>query len=384
MYLLPLKVNLLKNITLEVPGAWSKESCRSLKTVVGDAMNSKGLIKGKLHQVESLPWPLLELKSEAVHINEEVDQDFSSCCTSPAHGRHQQRPLVGELPSLSPPERTETPVIEGVKEVSKLVILSSTGEEKISSGSKLPSITDKLDEVLGLVEQINSAALQRIREGEGGHRIALAALQNCLASLELGADAGCSTQITNRRDTDSINYNGLGPLEADVVPVLPPRFEKQERESPLKAGACAVEDNRLMEDEKAKSGVEVTPCMLHSGKGENKVTVHLLRLEQGGESWCSSKEVANLLPHWGGRDLVNKMLKVKRIEMVERLIKKQEQPRVFATLAEWGVRGANIGEEELVMYKLEDLPIIMKAFRVVGLKEVLSDLDDVMKGVERM
>ena len=168
------------------------------------------------------------------------------------------------------------------------------------------------------------------------------------------------------------------------MPVLPPRVEKQERESLLKAGACAVKDTRLVEDDKAESGVEVTPCILHSGEGENKVTVHLLRLEQGGESWCSSKEVANLLPHWGGRDLVNKMLKVKRIEMVERLIKKQEQPRVFATLAEWGVRGANIGEEELVMYKLEDLHIIMKAFRVVGLKEILADLDGVMKGGERM
>ena len=92
--------------------------------------------------------------------------------------------------------------------------------------------------------------------------------------------------------------------------------------------------------------------------------------------------MANLLPHWGGRDLVNKMLKVKRIEMVERVVKKQEYPHVFSTLAEWGVRGVNVGEEELVMYRLEDLNIIMKAFRVVGLKEVLADLDSVMKGEE--
>ena len=89
--------------------------------------------------------------------------------------------------------------------------------------------------------------------------------------------------------------------------------------------------------------------------------------------------MANLLPHWGGRDLVNKMLKVKRIEMVERVVKKQEHPHFFSTLAEWGVRGVNVGEEELVMYRLEDLPIIMKAFRVAGLKGVLADLDDVMK-----
>ena len=37
-------------------------------------------------------------------------------------------------------------------------------------------------------------------------------------------------------------------------------------------------------------------------------------LEQGGKRWCFSKEVANLLPHWGGKDLVNRMLKVKTEE----------------------------------------------------------------------
>ena len=63
------------------------------------------------------------------------------------------------------------------------------------------------------------------------------------------------------------------------------------------------------------------------------MTVHLLQLEQGGERWCSSREVANFLFHWGGKDLVNKMLKVKRNEMVERLIKEQEQPK-DAALAE--------------------------------------------------
>ena len=52
-------------------------------------------------------------------------------------------------------------------------------------------------------------------------------------------------------------------------------------------------------------------CRRLRSEGENKVMVHLLRLEQGGKRWCSSKEVANLLPHWGGKDLVNIMLKVK-------------------------------------------------------------------------
>ena len=63
------------------------------------------------------------------------------------------------------------------------------------------------------------------------------------------------------------------------------------------------------------------------------MTVHLLQLEQGGERWCTSREVANLLFHCSGKDLVNKMLKVKRNEMVERLIKEQEQPK-DAALAE--------------------------------------------------
>ena len=55
-------------------------------------------------------------------------------------------------------------------------------------------------------------------------------------------------------------------------------------------------------------------CRRLRSEGENKVMVHLLRLEQGGKRWCFSKEVANLLPHWGGKDLVNRMLKVKTEE----------------------------------------------------------------------
>ena len=184
-------------------------------------MNRKGSLEGKLHQVESLPWPLLDLKSEVVHINalftEKVDQGLSSssllniCHTSPAERRNNRRCLVGNLPSLSPLERTRTPVVEGVKEVSKLVTL----EEQVSSRSNLLSEVDIRDKVLGLMEQIKRAALQKIRgEGEEGKRIALAALQNCLASLGLEADVAPSPQIiSNRRDTDSTKYSGLGPLE---------------------------------------------------------------------------------------------------------------------------------------------------------------------------
>ena len=104
-----------------------------------------------------------------------------------------------------------------------------------------------------------------------------------------------------------------------------PRSEKQERETPLKA-ALAPAQGRTMGLWKMTRPI-VTPSTLHSRVGENKVTLHLLQLEQGGERWCSSREVANLLFHWGGKDLVNKMLKVKRNEMVERLIKEQEQPK---------------------------------------------------------
>ena len=86
-----------------------------------------------------------------------------------------------------------------------------------------------------------------------------------------------------------------------------------------------------------------------------------------------------MLPHWGGRDLVNKMLKTRRIEMVEKVIRMQEHPEVFATLAKWGVRGVNTGEQGLVLYRLEDVPVIMKAFRMAGLKEVLADLNDLIE-----
>ena len=315
MYLLPLKVSNLLQTTLfyfEIPGVWSKETCRRLKKLVRDAMDIKGSIQGQLHQVESLPWPLLDLQSEIGHINaeltEKVDPDLSSfslldsCHTSPPDSRNKQ-----------------TPKVEGVKEVAKLVALSKNiGEVKVASGSNLPSVADKLDEMLGLVEQIKSSAWQRIRgEGEGGYRVALAALQQCLASLELVRETACSSQLdnvvhvtTNRRDTDSTKCNGgWHPSEVKVVPVMSPQLVKPEREfgNPLvKAGAylaCTVKNNRLTENDarkedaraKANSEVKVTPCKLHSGEREEKVTVHLLQLEDGGERWCSNCFFACLL-----------------------------------------------------------------------------------------
>ena len=342
-------------------GVWSKETCRRLKTLVQDAMDYKGgSIQGKLVQVGSLSWPLLDLKAtdyryQVVHINavleERGDQDLSSSSLT-------------NLSNVTDGNSNKGPAVEGVTEVSKFVTSTnagSRGRKDAAPRSNLSPLTGELDKMLGLVEQIKQTAWQRLREGERGHRLAVAVLQHCLSSLELPQESAALTEVTTWKDADS---GGWVPVEANMAPLV---LQERQVSKPPKP-------------ERAKTDVEVTHCNLKSGERDEKVKIHLLRFEPGGERWCSSKELSYLLPHWGGRDLVNKMLKVKRIEMVEKLIKKQEQPKVFATLAEWGVRGVNIGEEELVFYRLQDLPVIMKAFRLNGLKEVLVELENIIKG----
>ena len=343
-------------------GVWSKETCRRLKTLVQDAMDYKGgSFQGKLVQVGSLSWPLLDLKAtdyryQVVHINavleERGDQDLSSSSLT-------------NLSNVTEGNSNKGPAVEGVTEVSKFVTSTnagSRGKKDAAPRSNLSPLTGELDKMLRLVEQIKQTAWQRIREGERGHRLAVAVLQHCLSSLELPQESAALREDTTWKDADS---GGWDPVDLAVA-VAPLVLQERQVSKP--------------NPESAKTDVEVTHCNLKSGERDEKVKIHLLRFEPGGERWCSSKELSNLLPHWGGRDLVNKMLKVKRIEMVEKLIKKQEQPKVFATLAEWGVRGVNIGEEELVFYRLQDLPVIMKAFRLNGLKEVLVELENIIKG----
>ena len=187
------------------------------------------------------------------------------------------------------------------------------------------------------------------------------ALQRCLSSLDIAPD-----RLFVSLDSES-SKSCPGSSKSRPVPEVNGSQSKSMRFSQnLTSTGC--------------DALEVTQCRLPLGEQEERVTVHLVRLEQGGERWCSSGEVANLLPHWGGRDLVNKMLKTRRIEMVEKVIRRQEHPEIFATLAKWGVRGVNIREQELVLYRLEDVPFIMKAFRMAGLKEILTDLNDLIKG----
>jgi len=130
-------------------------------------------------------------------------------------------------------------------------------------------------------------------------------------------------------------------------------------------------------EEVPEEEVEVVPFNVETG-GEVE-TVHVVRLAGGGR-WCTAGEVATLLPAWGGRDLVRKMLRVKRIQMEEVTLQRREKPRLFAEMARCGVRGTSAGEEEVALYRVEDLPTIMKAFRAAGLSELLQALQGVVAG----
>ena len=117
-------------------------------------------------------------------------------------------------------------------------------------------------------------------------------------------------------------------------------------------------------DQEVGTGVTVVEHRLDTGEEED--TLHTLQLAGEEQRWCSGREVAILLPTWGGRDLLARMLKVKRVLLQERLLTRRGQEEMFRTLAKAGVRGTCESEEELLLYRLEDLPVILKLFRVPG------------------
>ena len=351
--------------------------CRKLKSMVQDAMAIKGsCIQGRLHQTESLPWPLLELKlktskGEVVHINEILSREFdknTSFASSPKEG---DPPNLLDLPNKQQDngrrQGGDVSLCAGPGSAAD----ESHGERTVSAQVienfliKDSYINDKVIELMG---QIRDKVVQRIGEGDTGQTLAVEALQQCLTSLDIAPDrlfVSLDSGSSTSRPVPGVNGSSSRSM----------RFSQN-----IRLNDHNLNEMGFVEYEESKNyALEVTQCRLPLGEQEERVTVHLVRLEQGGERWCSSGEVANLLPHWGGRDLVNKMLKTRRIEMVEKVIRRQEHPEIFATLAKWGVRGVNIGEQELVLYRLEDVAVIMKAFRMAGLKEVLADLDDLIE-----
>ena len=346
--------------------------CRKLKSMVQDAMAIKGsCIQGRLHQTASLPWPLLELKlktskGEVVHVNEILSREFDKDTSFPSSPKEGVPLNMLDLPNNQQDNRRrqggDAPLFNG------RAAEESHGERTYSVQVDENFLTKEIytsDKIKELMGQIRDKVVQRISEGDTGQRLAVEALQRCLASLDIAPDRQFVSMDSKSRPVPEVNGSQSKSM----------RFSQNLTSTGYNLNEMGFRES----EESTNDALEVTQCRLPLGEREERVTVHLVRLEQGGERWCSSGEVANLLPHWGGRDLVDKMLKTRRIEMVEKVIRMQEHPEVFATLAKWGVRGVNIGEQELVLYRLEDVPVIMKAFRMAGLKEVLADLNDLIE-----
>ena len=348
--------------------------CRKLKSMVQDVMAVKGsCIQGRLHQTASLPWPLLELKlkaseGEVVHVNEILSREFDKDTSFPSSPKEGDPLNLLDLPNNQQDN--------GRRQDGDVSLFTggaadeSHGESNVSAQIEENFLIKDLytSKVIELMGQIRDKVVQRIGEGDTGQRLAVEALQRCLASLDIAPDrpfVSLDSGSSKSRPMPEVNGSQSKSM----------RFSQNLTSTGHNLNEMGFGES----EESTNDALEVTQCRLPLGEQEERVTVHLVRLEQGAERWCSSGEVANLLPHWGGRDLVNKMLKTRRIEMVEKVIRRQKHPEIFASLAKWGVRGVKIGEQELVMYRLEDVPVIMKAFRMAGLKEVLADLDDLIE-----
>ena len=132
-----------------------------------------------------------------------------------------------------------------------------------------------------------------------------------------------------------------------------------------------VEDVGKVKDIEKDFKVKVTPHRVEVG--EEEVVVHTVALPGEGV-WCSGVEVGALVPGWRGKDLLRKMLNVKKVKVKEKVVKAETDGEAMAAMAEWGVRGAAEGEAEVAMYRVEELPRLVTTFRPDGGEPLLRAL----------
>jgi hypothetical protein len=118
------------------------------------------------------------------------------------------------------------------------------------------------------------------------------------------------------------------------------------------------------------------------GESGEEEALHTVLLPGETGRWCSGREVEGLVPGWAGRPVLARMLRLRRVVLVERRLErggKLADSRALEELGLRGVRGASAGEDSLELYRLEDVPVIVKLFRARGSLGLLEALEGIIK-----
>ena len=92
--------------------------------------------------------------------------------------------------------------------------------------------------------------------------------------------------------------------------------------------------------------------------------IHIINLIVMGEAWVTSQDIATLVSDWQGRDILAPMLARKKVELDIMMVSSFTHPDLVQRLVEEGVKGVSREVDQLMLYRLVNVPGILNLFMV--------------------
>jgi hypothetical protein len=92
------------------------------------------------------------------------------------------------------------------------------------------------------------------------------------------------------------------------------------------------------------------------------VDIHIINLM--GEAWVTSLDIATLVSDWQGRDILAPMLARKKVKLHSMMVSSFTHQDLVQRMVEEGVRGVTVEVDQLLLYRLVNVPGILNLFMV--------------------
>jgi len=107
--------------------------------------------------------------------------------------------------------------------------------------------------------------------------------------------------------------------------------------------------------------------------------VHVVVLDK--MAWMTSFQISKFVPNWKGRDILTRMLKLKRMSVESVLVTSENHPALYKAMVEGGLGGESMGVG-LMMYAIKSLPHILNIFLHNHPTELKEELQKEIKRFE--
>ena len=108
--------------------------------------------------------------------------------------------------------------------------------------------------------------------------------------------------------------------------------------------------------------------------------IHIVNLM--GEAWVSSQDISTLVGDWQGRDILAPMLARKKVELDCFKISSSSHPDLVRRMEEEGVKGVTQEMEQMMLYRLVNVPGILNLFMVTKDRHRLASVTTAVQGFD--